>query len=143
LIGANAAATVANLVALINAPTVTTANGVALSTQNARFFQANVAAVATSAILTDITVKGYGSGAFSKSLTAGGDGYTTGKIKQHNLLAIKGNPVLVVQKMPSVKEQDAQKRMGRYVISSVLYGYKSFADNKKQMVDMVVNAASF
>lgn len=144
LIGGSAAVTVANLVELINNPWTTTANGVALGTQNLRFFQANVSAVATSAILTDITVKGFGSNPFAETLTAVADVFVTGKIKQHNLFAVKGNPVLVVQKKPTVEEQDVQKRPGAVrVMSSVLYGLKSFADNKKNMVDVIVNGASY
>lgn len=72
------------------------------------------------------------------------DVFVTGKIKQHNLFAVKGNPVLVVQKKPTVEEQDVQKRPGAVrVMSSVLYGLKSFADNKKNMVDVIVNGASY
>jgi hypothetical protein len=45
LIGADVDATRANLATLINAPSTTTATGVALSTANARTFTARVVAV--------------------------------------------------------------------------------------------------
>lgn len=144
LIGANVDATRVNLETLINAPATTTATGVALSTANAARFAANVSAVdSASANTLTVKYKGVGTLTVSETLTDGTDTWTTTKIKQHMLFGAKGNPVLVMQRDPSVLIKDAPKQMGKNVLNAVLYGVKTFADNAKAMVNVEVNASAF
>lgn len=144
LIGANVDATRANLATLINSPTATTSTGVALSTTNAKVFTARVSAVNdnTADTLT-VTFKGAGVLTVSKSLTAGGDTWTTALQKQHNYLGVKGNPVLVMQKTPSVEYRKEPKKLGGNILNGVLFGVKTFRDNSYQMVNVPIASSTF
>lgn len=136
-IGANVDATRVNLATLINAPSTTTAGGVALSTANARKFAANVTAVdSPSGDTLTIKYKGVGTLTVSETLTDATDTWTATKTKQHCLFGIKGNPVCVMQRTPSVVLKEEPKRLGKNSINGVLYGVKTFADNAKQMVNV-------
>lgn len=142
LIGANVDATRANLATLINAPTVTTSTGVALSTQNARKFQACVTAVNDNTANTlTLKYKGVGTLTVSEALTDGTDTWTATKIKQHCLFGIKGNPVCVMQRTPSVMRKEEPKKLGANYLNGVLYGVKTFSDNAKQMVNVEILVA--
>ena len=83
MIGADADATRANLAALINAPSTTTATGVALSTANASKFVARAIAVNDNTANTlTVYYKGANSLTTSSSLTSGSNLWTaivTGK----------------------------------------------------------------
>jgi hypothetical protein len=110
--GANVAASRANLVALINNPKTTTANGVALSDADAEVFAANfVAADDTTAETVTVFRKGDGTISVADDLTDGTDGWVSAKTIQHNLFATKGNPVLVMQRKPNIKVTPSEKRM--------------------------------
>lgn len=146
LIGGSADVARANLAALINAPTTTTANGVALTadSDNARLFDARASAVNDNTANTlTLTFKGAGTLAVSEALTDGTDTWTSTKIKQHCLFGIVGNPTLVVQRAPKVSIDGVPKRLGSYIKNGVLYGVKTFADNAKRMVNVEVNSSSF
>lgn len=137
LIGANVDATRVNLTALINTPTTTSATQVALSTANARKFAANVTAVdSPSGDTMTVKYKGVGTLTVSETLTDGTDTWTATKTKQHCLFGIKGNPVCVMQRTPSVVLKDEPKKLGKNSLNGVLYGVKTFADNAKQMVNV-------
>lgn len=142
LIGASADATRANLATLINAPATTTATGVALATQNARKFQACVTAVNDNTANTlTLKYKGVGTLTVSEALTDGTDTWTATKIKQHCLFGIKGNPVCVMQRTPSVMRKEEPKKLGANYLNGVLYGVKTFSDNAKQMVNVEILVA--
>lgn len=127
----------ANLAALINAPATTTSGGVALSTANARKFDACVSAVnSNSAKTLTIKYKGVGTLTVSEALTDATDTWTAVKTKQHCLFGIKGSPVCVMQRTPSVVKKEEPKKMWANYLNSVLYGVKTFADNAKQMVNV-------
>jgi len=141
-IEANVDLTRANLATLINAPTVTTAGGVALATQNARKFTASVSAVNDNAADTlTVKYKGVGTLTVAEALTAGADTWTATKIKQHCLFGIKGSPVCVMQRTPSVMRKEEPKKLGANYLNGVLYGVKTFADNAKQMVNVEIRVA--
>lgn len=143
-IGANVDATRANLATLINAPTTTTSGGVALATANARKFLACVTATNDdNANTLTVKYKGVGTLTVSEALTDGTDTWTAAKIKQHCLFGIKGNPVLVMQRKPSVVFRAEPKKLGGNVLNGVLYGVKTFADNAKAMVNVELNASAF
>jgi hypothetical protein len=144
LLGADVDATRANLAALINAPATTTTTWVALSAANAAVFRAKFVAVNNNTADT-LTVfrKGDGTITVSSALTAIGNVWTTARILQHNLFAVRGNPTLVMQRKPAVKVDDAEKRMGKYVKNAVLYGVRTFRDNSRRMVNVKVAASGF
>ena len=142
LIGGNVDATRVNLTALINTPTTTSATQVALSTANARKFAANVTAVdSPSGDTMTVKYKGVGTLTVSETLTDGTDTWTATKTKQHCLFGIKGNPVCVMQRTPSVVLKDEPKKLGKNSLNGVLYGVKTFADNAKQMVNVEIKVS--
>jgi len=143
LIGANVDATRANLAALINAPGTTTANGVALSATNQRLF-INASAVNDNAADTlAVKFKGVGSLTVSETLTDAVDGWTTTKQLQHNLFGVKGGTGFIIQKEPRLSFKEEPKRHGGNILNGILYGYKTFNDGAKMLVDVAVDSSSF
>lgn len=145
LIGASADAARANLAALINAPSTTTAQGVALSTANARIFSARVTASNNDTANTmTLYFKGAGVLAVSETLTDGTDTWTSTLIKQHCMFGIANRcTTLVMQRKPMIKVNDIPKQFGKYILNGVLFGIKSFQDNKEQMIRVELNASGF
>lgn len=144
LIWADADATRANLAALINAPSTTTANWVALWTASSavvKRFVARISAVNDNAADT-LTVT-YKWGNVLDVAVSGTGTWTASLKKQHNLLTVKGNPVLVMQKTPVVQVVEHQSRLGKNIKNGVLFWVKSFRENKKQMVRVEVRTDTF
>ena len=139
LIGANVAASRTNLAALLSAPGTTTSTGVALTTgsDNLKNFLANVTA-AVSGSGVQVYMKGISNIAVSETLTDATDTWTATKIIQHQLFGVKGNPVCVMQREPSVKVAEIPLQFGKYYKNGVLYGVKTFADNAKKMVNVKI-----
>lgn len=137
-------ATRANLAELINNPRTTDAGQVALSEQDAREFESKVSATNddTSDTLT-VEYKGVGVITVAETLTNGTDTWTSTDIKQHLLFGAKGNPVLVMQREPSVVVRDVPNKLGKNVLNGVLYGVKTFRDNGKAMVNVELDASGF
>jgi len=74
----------------------------------------------------------------SETLTAA-DQFDTDKANTHFMAAGMKNAVtLVVQSNPSMQINQAQKRKGRFVVSTVLYGVKTFNDGANRMVNIEV-----
>ncbi len=139
LIGANVDATRANLTTLINASGTTTATGVALSTANQRLFDAYISAVNDNAANTMVvTGKGRGVLDVSETLTDATDTWTATLQLQRCLFGVYGNPVLVMQKKPSVEMRQEPKQLASNCINGMLYKTKTFVDNGIQMVDVRV-----
>lgn len=144
LIGGSADAANANLTALINDPSTTTAQGVALSSANQDFFNGRMSAVSdTTGNTVTVTAKGVGVLDVSETLTAAGDVWTPTLQVQHQLFGVRGNPVLVVQEEPNIEFVKAEKRKGYFYQNTILYGWKTFADNAKQMVDVRVDCSAY
>lgn len=145
LIGASADAARGNLAALINAPSTTTAQGVALSTTNAQNFLARAVAVNddTANTLT-VRYKGAGVLAVSETLTAVADIWTTTLQKQIQLFWVaKSCTTLIMQKTPKVNDKDNPLRDWRNILNTVLYGVKTFADQAKKMVAVEIKSSWF
>ena len=142
--GANAAASRVNLAALINAPATTTATWVALSTENAKLFSARIKAVNNIAA-TKIVVTGKGLGVLdvSETLTHATNVWTATAQLQHQLFGVKGNPYLIVQRMPSVKEVESHEFAGKWYKNTALYGVKTFRDNSQAMVNVTIRSDAF
>lgn len=144
LIGASADAARANLAALINAPTVTTAQGVALSTANARLFTNQVTATNDNTANTmAIVYKGAGVLAVSKTFTDTTDTWTSAKTVQHNLFGSMGATTLVMQSDAAPQIKEVPDKLGKNVLNGVLYGLKTFADGAKMLVDVQINASTY
>jgi len=143
LIG-NADVSRANLAALINAPQTTTANGVALTGDALRLFRARITAVNdnTADTLT-VTARGVGVLAVAETLTDATDTWTAASRLQHQLFGVKGNPYLIMQRMPKVKERPVQDKDGSNYLNTVLYGVKTFRDNSFAMVNVTIRADGF
>ena len=144
LIGADAAASRLNLVTLINTPGTTTGTGIALTGDNLDTFQ-NVVRAVNSIPNTNVTVtfKGIGAISVSETLVAGADVWTPAKIIQQNVFGAVGNPVLVMQKEPGVEIKEVPDKFGKNILNGVLYGFKTFADNAKCLVNVKVRASGF
>ncbi len=144
LIGANVDATRVNLETLINAPATTTANGVALSTENSNKFLAQVSAVdSPSGDTLTVTYKGVWTLTVSETLTDGTDTWTAAKQKQHNLFGRKGAVTLVMQSEPRPQIKEVPDKLGKNILNGVLYGVKTFTDGAKQLVNVELQSSAF
>lgn len=144
LIGANVDVTRASFATLINAPTVTTATGVALTGNAARNFTNLASAVNdnTADTLT-VTYKGAGVLSVSETLTDATDTWTSAKIIQQNVFGAMGAPTLLMQEMTGPTYKEVPDKFGKNILNGVLYGYKTYADNAKMLVNVKLNASSF
>lgn len=144
LIGSDVDATRANLAALINAPATTTTKWVALAADDAKLFAARISAVNdnTADTLT-VTAKWMWVLDVDASLTAATNEWTAAKQLQHNLFGVKGNPYLIMQRQPTVKEVESEARMWKFFKNAVLYGVKTFHDNAQAMVDVTIRSDAF
>lgn len=136
LMGADAAATITNLAALINAPGTTTAQGVALSAADQAALS-GITAVATSA--TVLTLNGTGTGRIIVTETQ-----TNFAVTSTTLLCYfgkKGAIDLVIQDMKPVDMRVTTDRRGTNVFSSYLAGIKTFADGAKKFLKVKILVA--
>jgi hypothetical protein len=143
LIGADADAARLNLTTLINTPGTTTAQGVALSAADQRKLMNVTATNDATANTMTVVQTGVGVITVSETLTAAADIWTTALQKQHCVFGKRGFTTLVMQKYPSIKPQDAQKRFGKYILNGTLYGYATFTDQKPQFVNVELDSSSF
>ena len=137
LIGANAAATIVNIAALVNAPTVTTAQGVALTNSVSIDAFSKIAAVATSA--TVLTLNGTGTGRLYVT-----ESLTNFVVTSTTLLCYygkKGAIDLVVQDIKEVDIRQTPDRRGNNIFSSYLAGIKTFADGAKKFLQVRILVA--
>lgn len=136
LIGANAAATLTNLAALINTPGTTTATGVALSTANQVILQdaLRLSAVATA---TTLTIVGKGSGRLTLSETQTNSSWTTNFI--HAYFGKKGAIDVVIQDQVDMEMRDEPKQRTTNIFADILYGIQTFDDGKQQFLDVLIS----
>lgn len=135
LIGAAATNSIQNLVALINAPSTTTAQGVALSTADIAKI-VGITAVATSA--TVMTLNGVGTGRLVLAETAANWSFSSNYM--HAYFGKRGAIDLVVQDISEVDMRKTTDRRGVNVFSSYLAGLKTFADGAKKFLDVWIAA---
>lgn len=129
---------------MINAPGTTTANGVALTGEDLRLFQNSFSAVNDNTANT-LTVTGKGAGVLevSETLTDATDEWTEALQIQHQLFGVVGNPVVVMQADPRVQIKEVPDKLGKNILNGVLYGYKTYADNARQMVDVKIQSSGY
>ncbi len=138
LIGANAAASITNLTALINTPGTTTAQGVALSAADQITIGDVLKLTATATSATVMTIVGVGSGRLDLAETATSWSWATNII--HAYYGKKGAIDLVVMDMKEVDMRQTSDRRGTNVFTSYLAGVKTFADGAKKFLDVIINA---
>jgi hypothetical protein len=138
LIGADAAASITNLAAIINTPGTTTAQGVALSAANQLIFTDALKLTATATSATVLTIVGTGSGRLTLSETAANFSWSKNYINAY--FGKKGAIDLVVQDLAPVKMMETTDRRGTNVFSSYLAGLKTFADGAKKFLNVKIAA---
>lgn len=139
LIGADAAASITNLAAIINTPGTTTAQGVALSSANQTIFTKTLRLTATATSATVLTIVGKGSGRLVLSETA--TNFSWDKNMLHCYFGKEGAIDVVVQKDVKADMRPEPKQPTTNIISRVLYGVKTFNDGKQKFLDVLINAA--
>jgi hypothetical protein len=135
LIGANLAASLTNLAALINAPGTTTAQGVALSAAD-QVKVTDTYRLAATPTATTITIVGTGSGRLTVSET--GANFSWGTALLHCYYGKKGAIDVVVQDLKEVDMRPTADRRGTNVFTSYLAGIKTFADGAKKFLDVKI-----
>lgn len=135
--GSSEAATMANIVALINAPGTTTATGVALSAADQATITGLGLTAATDASHT-VTFTGIGSGRLVLSETATNASWSVNYI--HAYFGKKGAIDLVIQDSSPVDMRVTPDRRGTNVFSSYLAGIKTFTDGSKKFLDLWIAA---
>jgi len=140
-IGADAAGSVDNLVAAINAGAGAGTAYIEVSAANRNKLKGITATDGT----TYMTLKAEGHGyvVVSETLTATADIWTTTKQIQHNLFGRKGAIDMVIQKQPNIEIKDVSDKLGKNVIPWTLYGLKTFLYGTKELVDAKTNSSSW
>jgi len=134
-IGAATANTIDNIVTLLNAPGTTTATGIALSAADQKLLEGITATDGTTTL--GITMQGAGEVAVAASEAA--DLWSAETV--HLMFGVKGAVDMVVQKEPGVEFKEVQDKLGKNVLPWVLYGKKTFAEGKDQLVDVKIDGA--
>lgn len=133
--GADADASGTNLAALINAPSTTNSTQVALSTDGQSSMSDITASYnATTNILTLTSKKGR----ITLSHTMAGSGNGIQNMILHTLLLKRGAIDLVFQKDFKTEERPVSRTLGKDIVTSALYGYKTFDDGQRCMCDVRV-----
>lgn len=138
-IGANAAATLANLVKAINGTGAgDNSDYTQLTARNRSRVGTRVGIFATAgtAKLTLTSKRGYK--VVSSALTAAADKF--GQIIVHNLIMEKGAIDLAIQKQVSLKIQDVQRQLGSRYMTWTRYGIKTFSSGAEKMYDLWIEA---
>lgn len=138
-IGADAAGSVANLVAAINDSGTAGSTYIALSAKDRRRLVQN-GVVATDGS-TYLTIVGYGDISTSETLTAAGDVWSLQY--SHGFVGIKKAVDIVLQKSVSFEFRKPQLRLGDIVLAWELYGTKVFEMNKDSLVDVRIDASGW
>lgn len=141
LIGADAAAAITNLKALVNAPSTTTSTGVALSTANQALMYNIAAGTLTGGI--KFTAKGASFVRVSETLTAAADIWTSARQLQHILFGKAGSIDVAVQKTPKTEIRPRDGYIGHDIISWEAFGVKTFSDGAVALVDGKINSSAF
>lgn len=141
LISGSADAARANLVALINAPTTTTAFGVALSAANALVISDASRLAATNDNTADTaTLVGKGSGRLTLAGTLTNTNNTWSKNFIHAYFGKEGAIDVVIQKDVKADMRQEPKQPTTNIISRVLYGIKTFTDGTKQFLNVKISS---
>lgn len=142
LIGASADAARANLAALINDPSTTTAQGVALSAANQIAITDTYGMVATNddtANTLTLVARGASRLTLSETLTAGGDSWTKNFV--HCYYGMKGAIDVAVQDQPEMEMREEAKQLTTNIFNNVVAAIKTFTDGSQKFLDVhIANA---
>ena len=142
LVETDTATTLDNLVDAINNPSVTNDKHIAIANTQPTFAQDKVATRFTAVDGTtylDVKVKGAGTITVASSEAAD----VWSREKQHLILGNKGFTTLVEQYKTSNKIKDNPLQDGVRIMSTMIFGEKSFADQDRTMVNVEVDSSSF
>lgn len=145
LIGGSASAANTNLAALLNAPNVTTAQGVALTSTSLQYLFYGLQFTAT-ATATSVAVVAPGQGFIQVGATLSAsttDGWVTTKQIAHCLFGIKGAIDVVVQARPTTEIKDVPDKIGKNILPWILYGKKTFTEGKAKLVDVQIRTDAY
>jgi len=144
LVGTSADASRAALAGLINAPSTTDANGVALSAEDAKVFANQISATNndTTDILT-VIAKWVWTLEVSETLADAGDIWTAVDQKQHNLFGKKWATTLVVQSDARPQVKQVPDKLWVNILNWVLYWVKTFADWAKKLVNVEIKSSAY
>lgn len=147
----NGTTSITNLVALINAPTVTTANGVAftrsaLSKAQRRIFD-NMSAVDNLDGSCVITISGYGTRTVAQTDTAGAIDRQT----VHAIFGVSKSIAVIMQRMPGLAESAGELIttgeltgfVGKHFVCWGLYGRKVFKTHQPQIINVKIAASAY
>ena len=144
LIGASNDTAGANLAALLNAPGTTTANGVALATDDQAVLYGLTATYTAATDKLTITWRGVGAPIVSETLTATADTWNTGKNISHCMFGKKGSVDFVIQRYPKIQVDPAENRIEEFKVKPyTLFGKKTFADGARKLVNVKVDTTSY
>lgn len=129
-----------NLATLLNAPDTTTANGVALASENVFLLRDKRRLVAVDDTSTKVTITGYGDIVVASSFTSASNLW--GSQRQDSLFLVAGSIDLIVQIPPEIEVGRTPLRFADIVKSKLGYGKKTYADGARQMVRVKVNAGT-
>lgn len=138
LIGANAAASLTNLAAAINAPGTTTSTFTALAAADQITFTDTLKLAAT-ATSTTLKLVATGGGRMVVAETGANYSFTTAPFI-HAYFGKKGAIDYVLQDMKEVDMRPTTDRRGTNVFTSYLGGIKTFADGAKKFLDVWILA---
>lgn len=136
LIGANAAATITNLAALINAPGTTTAQGVALSAADQIIITDVLGLTATATSATVLTIVGRGSSRLTLSETQTNASWATNFV--HAFYGMKGAIDVAVQDQPTVEMREESRQLTTNIFNNVVAAVKTFTDGKQKFLDVKI-----
>jgi hypothetical protein len=109
-----------------------------------KLFKARITAVNNIAgTQVEVKAKGLGVLDVAEAITDAADVWTATEQLQHNLFGVKGNPYLIIQRMPTVVERPVADKMGSNYLNTVLFGSKTFRDNSYAMVDVTIRCDAF
>lgn len=133
------ATTIDNLVTLINAPSTSTATGIAFTGSDLRIVQNMVAVDGT----TFVTV--YHKGQSFLTVTGSEAADVWSKKTQHVLAGVKGAIDVVVQKEPDVEMAStvSQGKRGMNVMPMTVFGVKTFNQGANELVNLKIASSAF
>lgn len=139
LIGANAAATITNLAALLNAPDTTTAQGVALSAADQVTITDTLGIVATATSATVLTIVARGSSRLALSETQTNASWSTNFV--HAYYGQKGAIDVAIQDNPKMMMRDEPKQLTTNIFTDIVAAVKTFTDGSKRFLDVQIKNA--
>lgn len=142
----DAAKTVDQLVAAINAPGTTVAEDtdagfVALSAADQAKLKNITATDGTTAIT--LVAKGWGYVKVAETFTDTTDAWDDGLNIVHYLFGRKGAINLAIQSRPEVTVKEVSDKLGVNIVSDTLYGIKTFTEGKNEIIDVKINTLSW